>query len=648
MKQSRVRITIRFFICVFALFCVNYLAISEAQEGSSADSSPRRLTRSESFFGVHFDFHAGANNQGIGANTTPEMIQEIIDRLHPDFIQIDCKGHPGFSSYETKVGNKAPGVVTDSLKVWREVTAKNGVALYMHYSGVYDCEACAKHPEWAVVARNGQKSQQMTSVFKGYRTDLLVPQLKELALDYGVDGVWVDGECWATAIDYSEEAQTLFKKATGYEVVPQSPGEEHWLEWCDFHREAFREYLRSYVSELKEAAPLFQIASNWAFTDHMPEPISAPVAFISGDYSPNNSINAARYSARLMTNQGASWDLMAWSFGTKDGAWSQKPGFQLSREAACVLALGGAFQAYITQEADGSVNLDKLPAMEETAAFCRARQAFCEGSTGVPQVALFCPTAAHYRNVSSGGESLFPMITWQRPILQRLLENNYAVDVLTDEALSSRINEFPVVVFFRGDLWSDTLKKAVASYLANGGAVVALGSELSGELSPLIAEGALVKTSVFNGVKLESYEIGKGRLDYLSADTDSDEIRNAFNNAQGDSFVAALRQAMTETFARPIVEFDEPKPLDVSVRRDTDGNLNVHFVNVSGNHEAAGILDRIDPVENVKGRLNLPVRPSSLRLEPSGIDVPFEWKETERRVLFRIDSIPIHEILVVK
>ena len=117
-------------------------------------TAPERPTRAESFFGVHFDFHSGANNQNIGAKTTPEMVQTIIDALHPDFIQVDCKGHPGWTSYATKVGNMAPGVVADSLKVWREVTARNGVALYLHYSGVWDSTAVAKRPEWAVFDKN--------------------------------------------------------------------------------------------------------------------------------------------------------------------------------------------------------------------------------------------------------------------------------------------------------------------------------------------------------------------------------------------------------------------------------------------------------------------------------------------------------------
>ena len=91
---------------------------------ASLADAPKRLRRSESFLGVHFDFHANDGDQNIGANTTPEMVQAIIDAIEPDYIQTDCKGHRGLCSYPTKVGNPAPGIVADALKVWRSTTAK--------------------------------------------------------------------------------------------------------------------------------------------------------------------------------------------------------------------------------------------------------------------------------------------------------------------------------------------------------------------------------------------------------------------------------------------------------------------------------------------------------------------------------------------
>ena len=163
----------------------------------------KKLKRNESFFGLHFDFHAGDKDKNIGANTTYEMVEKIIKAADPDYIQCDCKGHRGLSSYPTKAGNPAPGVVADALKVWRKATEDNNVAMFLHYSGVQDFEAVAQHPEWACIDENGNPSDKATSLFGDYSDKLLIPQLKELAGEYGADGAWIDGECWGSCRDYS-------------------------------------------------------------------------------------------------------------------------------------------------------------------------------------------------------------------------------------------------------------------------------------------------------------------------------------------------------------------------------------------------------------------------------------------------------------
>ena len=156
---------------------------------------PKRLKRAESFLGVHFDFHAGPDCTEIGKNTTRAMVENIINQVQPDYLQIDCKGHRGLSSYPTKVGNRAPGFVGDPLRVWRQVTAERGIALYMHYSGVWDSEVITRYPNWGAVNADGKVNWRATSFFGPYADRLLIPQLRELAGEYGVDGAWIDGEC---------------------------------------------------------------------------------------------------------------------------------------------------------------------------------------------------------------------------------------------------------------------------------------------------------------------------------------------------------------------------------------------------------------------------------------------------------------------
>jgi hypothetical protein len=107
----------------------------------------KRLRREDAFFGLHFDLHPQEHDTALGADTTEENIAALLDRVKPDYVQYDCKGHRGYTGYPSKVGWPSPGIVKDSLAIWRKVTAEHGVGLFIHYSGVLDRVAVEQHPE---------------------------------------------------------------------------------------------------------------------------------------------------------------------------------------------------------------------------------------------------------------------------------------------------------------------------------------------------------------------------------------------------------------------------------------------------------------------------------------------------------------------
>ena len=170
---------------------------------TSLAQPPAKLRRADCFFGVHFDLHASEDITDAGRTLTPEMVDTFLRKVRPDFIQIDCKGHPGISSYPTKAGYHVKGFQKDPLRLWREVTERNKVGLYMHYSGVWDGKVATEHPDWAMVKANGDRNTQKISFFSPYLDSIVIPQLKELSGDYKVDGAWIDGDCWAVETDYS-------------------------------------------------------------------------------------------------------------------------------------------------------------------------------------------------------------------------------------------------------------------------------------------------------------------------------------------------------------------------------------------------------------------------------------------------------------
>lgn len=649
----------------------------------AAETAPPRLKRAESFLGIHFDFHAGPDGKEVGKNTTPEMVNAILDKVKPDYIQIDCKGHPGYSSYPTKVGNPVPGFVGDPLRIWREVTARRGVSLYLHYSGVWDSRAIELHPDWAAINADGSTNKNATSVFGPYVDRLLIPQLRELAGDYGVDGVWVDGECWATVPDYGAAAVAAFRKETGFEAVPRKAGDPHWLEWMEFQREAFRKYLRHYIREVNGTHPKFEIASNWAFSDHMPEPVSAPVAFLSGDFSPQNSVNSARFSARCLANQSKSWDLMAWSFANvKSGPRQNKSALQLQREAALVLAQGGGFQAYITQRRDGSVDLAKVEPMAEVAKFCRERQELCHRAVIVPQVALLYSRASHYRQSPQLFTPNSPAVRSLRGVLQGLVESQHALQIVSEHHLRGRMADWPIIVLPECEYLDADFRDELLAYAKQGGRLLVVGPEAA---APFVKELDVVPDSTQPAKASVRLENGGNKTEFATAwqgvkpggtvrsfgsarpvsDTNAPTHPAATLAPLGKGTIAAvwlnlgercadgktpaardfLDAVTRELFPKPMVEVSGSHEVDISLARN-HGKLQVHLVNTSGPHAAEPFEDALTPVGPLQVTLRSKSRPKRVTLEPGGR--PLDFKHANGETRFTVATVPIHSIVVVE
>ena len=365
--------------------------------GTVAGSCSAPATKNERFFGLHCDFHASpADTVPIGSTLSKADIREICRILQPDFIQVDCKGHPGWASYPSAIGNSMPRIQGNPLRVWRDVTKSEGVDLYVHYSGVYDCRYAGLHPDDAVKKEDGTPESRYLRTNGNYADSLLIPQLLELAGEYGIDGAWVDGENWAAALDYDPRTLKAFQEETDIDLGGSLPvkGTPYYDAFRDYCRELFRRYLRHYTAAVHKQFPGFKICSNWAFSDHMPEAPSAPVDFLSGDIF--TSIEYARYAVRAIEKQGLPWDLMTWGFRKEGKVKFYKEPIELMQEAAEVISFGGGFSVYFTQLRDGSPDVAKIRNIAPLAEFVHERKAWTFGGHPVKEVAVLLSTHEHY------------------------------------------------------------------------------------------------------------------------------------------------------------------------------------------------------------------------------------------------------------
>lgn len=602
------------------------------------------------YFGVHFDFHAELSDKNIGRNTTPEMVNKIIDLIQPDFIQVDTKGHPGISSYPTRVGHHGGSFVGDPLRVWREVTAQRGVALYAHHSGLYDRHAMGKHPEWAFVDAQGRTNDIYASLSGPYADRLLIPQLIELAAEYRLDGVWMDAECWAAQTDYSAAAKNAFMRRTGLTSIPADPDAPEWSTWTEFHREAFRKYIRHYTSEVKERAPWFRFCSNYSFLLPMPEPVFG-VDFLSADVM---DLKNVRLFSRFMASQGIPGDLMSWSFtkwnlGTLDPPEFRKPAVQLMREAACAIAQGVGYQAVFSQAGagnpplrDGSVDLEKLKPMGEVGKFCRARQGVSFKARPVPQIAVLLSTEAQYRKLSQTGATLFSYNGMQSGMVLGLLDSQFAVDFVHSARLREKIDDYPLVVICEQDYLEPDLRDRAAGYVRQGGRLLLIGDGMLKLFGKEINLADRAETP--QGLSPQSfacYTVGKGTIGVIPQQIGAEYAKK--NDPRLRDLIGVAARTL---FSDPLAVVVGSHDLDVSIMRTTDGRLAVHLVNTSGPQEQSALVSSISPTGPVSVTIRSGTRPKGVLLQPG--DRACDYTYENGKVRLTIDEVKLHEIIVVE
>ncbi len=651
---------------------------------SAAPDKPR-LPRKDCFFGLHFDLHPNKEDRTLGRDLTAEMAGRLLDRAKPDYIQYDCKGHPGYMGYPSKVSTPSPGIVKDSLAIWRQATRERGVGLYIHFSGVWDSLAVEQHPEWAKVGADGTIDKNQTSTFGPYVDERMIPQLKEASANYDLDGAWVDGECWATAPDFSTAAAAAFRKETGRPNLPRDAKDPDWNRFLEFNRQRFREYVRHYLDELHRARPKFQIASNWLYSTFVPERPDLPVDFVSGDYLGDACIERARLEARYLSAIGKPWDLMAWGF-----QWGQRSpvGFihktpeQIQQEACVVLTQGGGFQVYFVPTRASYFDDKLVDVMEAVARFCRARQVICHKAETVPQIGLLFSKHSLY---STSGK-LFggwpaKLTDPANGVLAALVESQLPVDVIPDWRLGEVASKYPMIVVPE---WPDLgmeAKQQLVEYTRSGGQLLLTGAEntrlfyeelgirLAGEAKDqeayVPARHLFANTrGVWQDVEVEAGRTWEQR--YPAVDFRKEGKCAASWNTLGTGRIAAIHGPVGGVFAithmpgtrdliartvrrmfTPMVEVKAPSTVEVVVKRK-DGRLLIHLNNATGmqvaNHFAAP--DFIPPVGPLRVRVTLPKKPAAVTWEPEGRPIHGNWRDGVWEG--QIDRVDIHGAVAIR
>ncbi|NMA20554.1 MAG: hypothetical protein GX927_08235 [Lentisphaerae bacterium] len=640
--------------------------------------------RKDCFLGIHFDFHAMPGEE-VPAIYCPELYGAMLDAVHPDYVQCDTKGHAGLSSYPSKVGNRAKlkdGI--DILRMMRDATAKRGIPLYGHHSGLYDRKAVELHPDWAVINIDGEPEKDIVSAFSPYVDELLVPQLRELAGEYHLDGAWIDGDSWMAQVDYSHWATDAYKEK--YCKVPPRPGDADYENYREFCRDGFRSYVRHYIDTIKAEFPEFQITSNWIFSAMMPEKLDVNVDFLSGDYAPENALESARFHGRVLECRNIAWDLLAWGQHALPCCWktrnrNTKELQQYCQEASMTIAMGGGFEFFnIHYGSGGLIQEWAIPIWRKTAEYCREREV-CFGSRIMPELGVLLPCDRNaeentrlYCNAPGG----LALEKW----INALQDCQYSSKVLLEHHIvEQELSQYRIIVIPAAERICETAQKALCQYVNAGGILlVDTGSaqffETFGGYSSSAPETKLI--FVDSGNALAAGEVacktfqtkeaeGFGRIFpnnfYADEHSFAGYIRHTgkgcigiltfdFGSFYADNRSTAIRKFLQNTLEklgyRPTIRVSGSSFADLTVTTK-DGELLVSLINTAGEHNVKPVRSygEIPPI----GPLTVTFAPElgvkSIQAIPRNQELELKHN-VDGSCTITIERIEIHTVLKIK
>ena len=391
-----------------------------------------------------------------------------------------------------------------------------------------------------------------------------------------------------------------------------------------------------------------------------------------------------------MDSRPVSWDLMAWSFSSHGSMqdWVFKSADALCQEAGVVLSCGGAFMIYDTPNREGTLVDWHMDELAKVAAFCRARQPFCQDTQPVPQVVLLHAQDHYY----ASNEPLYNLGKATDPLegaLHAFLENGVPVDIRNAEDLMQSVGNYPVCVVSEQDHLSSDLIACLKDYVHKGGYLLVSGAgqtrpfdDLLGvsplqpddtgqqhhipvagktvcamgrwrQVAPADAQTAVVAPLLLSrdiaaqarpsgGCAATIRQVGKGKIAGIYG-----PLFGTYAFSHYPSVRAFVGQVIAALDHPALIKTQAPPRIQVAMR--TKGNeVMIHLVNLGTDHPLSPkspLVEHVPPAGPVSLQVPLPAMPRQVRLMPSA--EPVSWTYANGSLQIQVRQVGIHDILVI-
>jgi hypothetical protein len=247
---------------------------TETSPDARADTAWWATSRRRIFYDAHTPDWNDPHQRGavpdphfpVLSEVDPEGDLQVLADAGADSVVLFAKCQYGNAYYPTRVGRRHSALEGRDL-FGEQVRAAHarGIRVIAYFSNMWDTAAAGAHPEWALVPAESRGSTGRWPALclrSGYR-QVALDQVREIARDYEIDGLWSDiltaGPCVCHRCEAAFEAEYGRR-------MPVGRDDEGWLDLVHFSQTTLSDYLREQRAVLAAERPAAALIPNFYAT----------------------------------------------------------------------------------------------------------------------------------------------------------------------------------------------------------------------------------------------------------------------------------------------------------------------------------------------------------------------------------------------
>ncbi|MBI2843074.1 MAG: alpha-L-fucosidase [Armatimonadetes bacterium] len=650
----------------------------------------------DTYRSIHLDFHTGDFVGEKIDRFDPERFVSTVVSANIEAITLFAKCHYGNSYYDTRCGRKHPGLKQDMLAELIPRLHKHDIRVVAYYSTCADLRAAMDHPDWAQVDPDGMLGYEgcyrEVCLNSPYFDDLMLPQIREIAANYDIDGLWLDIVGVGPNKCFCAHCRRLYEERYGEPLTVES---RHLDEFRLGTLQEAMESIRSAAHSCRKGLPITANGAGTVSDFGAAATLSRRRADGLVDFSAIEACPGygnyyyVGFQARYARTLGRPYELINSRFVHLWGEWTAKPVEQLKYEAGVMLASGGRVTIGDQAYPDGSLDENLYRTLGEVFSYIRDREHCVRGTQAVADTAVLFSDGN--TNNLKGADAVCCQLGLQHDLVdERGLESLHCYKLLIVPEIESL---------------SAASRRHIADFVRQGGLLLLSGGGNVPEVSgvnligrsrsslaylpaealpspgiPLLVKSSPIELEVTSAEILMTWQLplygpdheqfairypspgrisdkpaitfsrcGDGRVVYVGAD-----IFAAFWQTNHWWLKDVIRYCLTKLDFRPLVRvnhtlweesFLPPTPLQTFLR-ENDAGLLLHLIPFQPGPATGGgypAIESIVPLRDVSVEVKTGYEPSAAILEPGATMMNFRCEHPYCH--FTVDTLAEHLIV---